>query len=247
MNDSDWKGFLRKDFSCGERLGTLIFPKVAAEGNPWIWRPEFLGEFDTADIALLNEGWVLAYVDIQELYGAPVALNAMDEFYSLVTREYGLASRVVLEGFSRGGLFAFNWAARRPECVAAIYADAPVLDFKSWPGGKGKGVGGPTFWETCLSVYQMSEAEALAYPSNPIDNLKPLAEAGIPILIVTGDSDRVVPHEENTLIAEQRYRVLGGKIQVILKPGVDHHPHSLEDPTPIVEFLKAEFAERILD
>ena len=77
--------------------------------------------------------------------------------------------------------------------------------------------------------------------------MKPLAEAGIPILIVTGDSDRVVPHEENTLIAEQRYRVLGGKIQVILKPGVDHHPHSLEDPTPIVEFLKAEFAERILD
>ena len=29
----------------------------------------------------------------------------------------------------------------------------------------------------------------------------------------------------------------GGPIEVILKPGADHHPHSLKDPTRIVDFL----------
>ncbi len=34
-----------------------------------------------------------------------------------------------------------------------------------------------------------------------------------------------------------RYRELGGTVEVIVKPGVDHHPHSLKDPAPIVDFL----------
>ncbi len=28
-----------------------------------------------------------------------------------------------------------------------------------------------------------------------------------------------------------------GNIQLIRKKGIGHHPHSLEDPTPIVEFI----------
>jgi hypothetical protein len=26
-------------------------------------------------------------------------------------------------------------------------------------------------------------------------------------------------------------------MEIIVKPGVDHHPHSLKDPAPIVEFI----------
>lgn len=29
----------------------------------------------------------------------------------------------------------------------------------------------------------------------------------------------------------------GGTIRVIRKPGADHHPHSLKDPAPIVDFV----------
>ena len=32
-------------------------------------------------------------------------------------------------------------------------------------------------------------------------------------------------------------KALGGEIVVIAKPNCDHHPHSLTDPTPIVEFV----------
>jgi len=46
-----------------------------------------------------------------------------------------------------------------------------------------------------------------------------------------------VPWDENTGIVAQRYRQLGGHITLIAKPGVGHHPHGLEDCTPIVEFI----------
>ena len=75
----------------------------------------------------------------------------------------------------------------------------------------------------------------MAYKKNPVDNLEPLAKAGIPIFAVIGDADEGVPVKENIDVVEDRYKKLGGKIEVIRKPGGKHHPHSLPDPTPIVE------------
>ena len=57
------------------------------------------------------------------------------------------------------------------------------------------------------------------------------------MLHVCGDADEVVPMEENTDLFEQRVKELGGKITVIHKPGIGHHPHSLKNPTPIVSFI----------
>jgi alpha-beta hydrolase superfamily lysophospholipase len=64
-----------------------------------------------------------------------------------------------------------------------------------------------------------------------------LAEARLPIILVCGDSDKTVPYEENGKILYERYKEMGGTIELILKEGCDHHPHSLEDPTPIVNFI----------
>jgi len=232
-----WNGFERLDFTCGGRSCMLVLPKKPAPGNPWIWRTEFFGHEPQADIALLGKGFHAAYVNVQNLYGAPVALDAMDAFYACLAKQYRLAPKVVLEGFSRGGLFAFNWAARNPEKVACLYVDAPVCDFKSWPGGKGRGKGSRSDWERCKQVYGLSEAEALAYRLNPVDNLAPLAKAKIAILSVCGEADTVVPIEENTRLVQRRYEQLGGEIEVIAKPHCDHHPHSLKDPAPIVDFI----------
>ena len=82
----------------------------------------------------------------------------------------------------------------------------------------------------------MTEEEALAYKKNPIDQLKPLAKAGIPLLHVCGEIDKIVPISENTAIIEERYKALGGDITVIVKKSVGHQ-HGLEDPTPVVEFV----------
>ena len=71
---------------------------------------------------------------------------------------------------SRGGLIVYNWAAQNPEKVACIYADAPVMDFKSWPMGQGKSAGSAMDTKQLLNAYGFkNEAEALNWKKNPID------------------------------------------------------------------------------
>jgi hypothetical protein len=65
-----------------------------------------------------------------------------------------------------------------------------------------------------------------------------LAKENIPLIHVIGEEDTVVPPSENTNIAQTRYTKLGGTIRVIRKQGVGHHPHSLDDPTPLVNFIE---------
>ena len=177
MTISSWEGYARLDFLVDGRGCIVVRPKAPLSGNPWIWRTEFFGAFPSVDLALLAAGFHVAYMNVQNMYGAPVALDHMDKFYEHVTQVLGLEPKVVLEGFSRGGLFAFNWATRHPERIACLYVDAPVCDFKSWPGGKGKSKGSPADWERLKSVYHLTEEQALAYPLNPVDNLKTIATA----------------------------------------------------------------------
>jgi hypothetical protein len=42
---------------------------------------------------------------------------------------------------------------------------------------------------------------------------------------------------ENISVVEERYKSYGGTIKVIAKPNNKHHPHSLKDPSPIVDFI----------
>jgi len=237
VRQSVWMGYGRLDFRVDGRNCLLVLPKKAAVRRPWIWRTEFFGHEPQADLALLAVGFHVAYMDVQNMYGGPPAMKHMDAYYAWLTQRRGLAHKVVLEGFSRGGLFAFNWAARNPDKVASLYVDAPVCDFRSWPGGKGRAKGSPADWERCKKVYGLTEEQAMAYTLNPVDNLAPLAAAKIPLLHVCGEADTVVPIDENTRVVERRYRELGGQIEVIAKPGCEHHPHSLKDPTPIVSFI----------
>lgn len=233
-----WLGFDRTDFQVAGRNCIVVFPLHAAKGHPWIWRTEFFGHEPQADSTLLTKGFHVVYLDVQDMYGAPAALDLMDSFYTYLTRHMHLSKKTVLEGFSRGGLFALNWAARHPDRTSCLYLDAPVCDFKSWPGHQGKGPGSDADWEKLKKVYGFhSDAEALAYKYNPVDNLRPLAARHIPILSVCGGADSVVPIDENSGLIEQRYKKLKGKMQMIIKPGGGHHPHSLKDPTPIVEFI----------
>ena len=237
VSASEWQGFPSLRFKVEGRNAILVLPKTPAKNRPWIWRQEFFGHEPQADLALLKEGFHVAYVDVQNMYGAPAAMNIMDRFYETLVQDYRLSPKTVLEGFSRGGLFSFNWAALHPGRVAAIYADAPVCDMASWPGGQGKSEGSPEDWSRLLDVYGITEQEALSGKLSPVNRLAPLAKARIPVLAVVGDADGVVPLEENMAVVERKYRAMGGSIQVIHKPGAAHHPHSLPDPAPIVDFI----------
>lgn len=230
---SEWNGFDRYDFQCGEASAILVAPAEAAPGKPWIWRARFWGHEPQTDIALLEHGFHVAYCDVANLFGSPIAVERWNAFYAEMTTKYGLAPKVALEGMSRGGLIIYNWAKANPSKVACIYADAPVCDIRSWPRNQSSRKN----WEACLTAYGLTEVEAETFAGNPFDGLEVLAAHDVPLLHIVGDADKVVPVAENTAILEQRYRELGGSIEVIHKPGVGHHPHSLEDPTRIVEFV----------
>ena len=234
---STWHGFERNDLAVDGRKCIVVAPETPAEGKPWIWRARFFGHEPQTDITLLEKGFHLAYMDVSNMFGSPTAVAHWDAFYEYLTDDRGLSKKVALEGMSRGGLIIYNWAAKNPDKVACIYADAPVCDFKSWPGGKGKGKASAGDWQRCLEAYGLTEAQALEYNRNPIDNLQPLAKHKVPILHICGDADKVVPIDENTRILEKRYKALGGDIIVLGKPGVGHHPHSFKDPAQIVNFV----------
>ena len=107
---------------------------------------------------------------------------------------------------------------------------------------RGKGKGSPGDWAELIKVYHFaSEAEALAFRGNPVDEsiLAPLVKAHIPIVHVVGDADTTVPPSENTDIVRARYLLLGGRFFEVVKHGCDHHPHGLSDPTPVVNFIIA--------
>lgn len=234
---SQWNGFERIDYKVENREALIVRPKTPAPGNPWIWRTEFFGHEPQGDLALLAAGWHVAYFKISDMYGSPAAIALMGKFHADATSNHKLAKRVTLEGFSRGGLYAVNFAGANPDKTAALYLDAPVLDIRSWPGGKGKGQGNAQCWKQALDAFSLTEETAKTFTGNPMDKAGILAKAGIPILSVCGDSDKVVPFDENTQPFAEKVRKDGGKIEVIAKPGVDHHPHSLKDPKPIVDFL----------
>ena len=91
--------------------------------------------------------------------------------------------------------------------------------------------------EEILNALQIDQPHLLAYRDMPLDHLPALVANRIPVVMVAGDSDNTVPYIENGALLQEAYEAAGLPLEVHIKPGCDHHPHGLEDPTPIVEFI----------
>jgi hypothetical protein len=76
---------------------------------------------------------------------------------------------------------------------------------------------------------------SLMSKTQPIDNLAPLAKAGVPILHDCGSLDPWL--KDQTRVVEKRYKELGGKITVLVTQGEGHFPVSRKDPKPVVDFI----------
>lgn len=234
-----FEGYKQINFDVNGRSCIIVCPKEAKDGNLWVWKTEFFEAFNYAERKLLEDGFFLAYHCVSDMYGCPQSVTMMKEFYDVAVNEYGLNAKPALFGFSRGGLYASNFALTYPDCVGMLYLDAPVLDIRSWPGGKGSGCGEESCWEECKACYGLDEESAKSFDKNPLDRTEELAKTGIPVLITCGAVDKVVPYAENGKPFYERFKKAGGKISRIVKPYCDHHPHSLFEPTPICEYVKA--------
>lgn len=234
----NFHGFQGYDFTY-EGMSCKIVKPYTESGcdKPWVIRARFWGHEPQTDIALLEQGFHIAYCDVADLYGSNQAVTRWNKLYTLLTAN-GFNPKAALEGMSRGGLIVYNWAAQNPEKVACIYADAPVMDIKSWPMGEGLYEGSAEDIQKMLQAYGFSnKQEALAWDRNPVNHASLIAKARTPCLHVVGDADSIVPVAENTALFEQAMKELGNPITVIHKSGIGHHPHSLNNPKPIVDFI----------
>ncbi len=83
---------------------------------------------------------------------------------------------------------------------------------------------------------------ACIYADNPalydedFAKIPELAKHDIPLLHICGSEDMLL--QRHTLVIEDIYHRLGGSITVIVKEGHAHHPHSLQDPKPIADWIE---------
>ncbi|HRX78328.1 MAG TPA: prolyl oligopeptidase family serine peptidase [Pirellulaceae bacterium] len=236
---SDWHGFERFDFELDGVACRVVTPKSVATGNPWIWRARFWGHEPQTELALLEKGFHVAYCDVADLWGNAEAIRRWDRFYEYLTDEHGLSRRPALLGMSRGGLIVYHWAIQHPHQVSCIYGDAPAMGIRPYVRNAMEGDPVLERLRGWLDAHGLTLQAAKEYKLDALDRLAPLAAAKVPLIHVCGDADEAVPYEEHTAELARRYERLGGAIKVIVKKGGKHHPHSLKDPTPIVDFIVA--------
>lgn len=242
---SDYHGCDRYDFKVLGKNAIIVFPKKFTPKNKWVWRAEFFDAFPIVDLDLLEQGWALTYIGISDMYGNDESVEIMRQYQEFLVNAFDLEPKVTIFGFSRGAFYAVNYTAKYPQNVGCLYLDAPVLDILSWPAGRGKSFGGqgtPADWEICKKVLGLTEETAADYKGSPKFHIAELAKADIPLILVQGDADIAAPMEENAQLLIDNYEKLGGtKFKVIIMEGKGHHPHSVYDPKPVSDFIKAAY------
>lgn len=230
---SDWNGYERDDFYYQGYEAIVVKPRTPAAHHGWIWRTEFFGAFPSVDLAMLERGYYVVYLCVSNQYGAPRVLPTMEGFYYLLREKYPVSERMIPFGFSRGGLYAMLLANAHPAWIAALYLDAPCVDIRSWPREQFA-----MEWEECKAAWDYTEATVDDYEAVMKERIETLVLSQMPLALVYGDADSVVPYDRNGALLEKAYREAGAPCCIIRKPGCDHHPHSLEDPRPVAEFLE---------
>src|SRR5258708_35108225 len=97
-----WEGYRSERFVLEGRDCILVQPDIPMRSSPWIWRTEFFGAFPALDLALLEAGFFVAYIAVQNMYGAPISMRYMDQIYSRMVGTVGPLPTWFFEGFSIG-------------------------------------------------------------------------------------------------------------------------------------------------
>ena len=227
-----------------DRLAYLVRPTGPVDPEKrWLWEfPFWLGINDGfgnlqhrnyVEQALAH-GFHIAGIEVGVSCASPSAADVCQDFYRRMVADYGLSQKARIMGQSHGGLMAYGWAFRNPTCVDRIVGICPATDFCSWPGISNvitfpaKGLGyNLTLDELAQRIVEF----------NPIDNLEPLAKAGVKILHLHGDKDELVPMNVNSTELSRRYQKLGGSAQVVVIEGLGHGGQELYQSEPLLNFL----------
>ena len=216
-----------KTFLLNGRHAFLMEPAKNSEAEtsdaggekPWIFYGATLSQYpDKAESWMhqkfLDAGIAVAGIDVGEAYGSPHAFPHFEALYQKMVKD-GYSKKPAMLGRSRGGLWVSSWAIKHPDRVAGIGGIYPCYDYTTYPGLK-----------RAAPAYGVSEQVLAAqqHKLNPIKRAGVLADAKIPVFIIHGRDDKVVPLAENSAALEDVYKSkdVGRLIEVIKVDGQGH-------------------------
>jgi len=188
--------------------------------RPWILYGPTLAAYPDEAEKWMHErfteaGVAVAGIDTGESYGSPAAVQATEKLHAEMVKR-GYAAKPALLGRSRGGLWASAWAIAHPDLTAGLGGIYPVYDWRTYPGAEG-----------AASAYGIEPAEFVTKAAEhcPIEKIDTAARAGIPVCIIHGDIDAVVPLEPNSGRLKARYEALGkgDLVELIVAEGQGHN------------------------
>ena len=201
----------------------------------WALKTEYFTAFPEVQNTLLEMGYYIVHIKNKTRWVHPSDTDARANLAKYMRKRFGVSKKCVIIGMSCGGMQGIYFASKYPKLVSCMYLDAPVVNLLSCPAGLGKGI--TTLFEEFQAHTGMSLTDLLGYRNHPLDHLPNLVKHNIPVLLVSGDSDTVVPFDENGKNLQDMYEQNNCTIQTIIKKGGDHHPHSLDDNRPIIDFI----------
>lgn len=232
---SDFHGYRCLDFEFLGKGAKLVCPNCEPNGN-WALKTEYFDAFPETELELLARGWHIAYNENINRWAEDEDLFRKAEFVRFISLEFSLSEKCVPVGMSCGGMYAVKLTAICPDLVAGLYLDAPVINLLSCPCALG--VAKISLYDEYFSYTGRTISDMLSYRDHPFDKLHILIENSIPIVLVAGDSDSVVPYSENGVLVERYYKEKGGNIKVFIKEGCDHHPHGLENVKIVADIIE---------
>lgn len=239
MSSPMWNGFECVEFDFENHPAKVILPKVKYDKANLLVKTEYFNAFPETEIALLERGYYLCFIENDNRWGTDEDLDRKARFIKCVAEKYNLSQKCIPVGMSCGGLIAVKLAAKYPELISCLYIDAPVINYMSCPCGFGNGNSLSSNNTEILNALGLKTiGELMAYRDMPLDKIPSLIENRIPVIMVAGDSDMVVPYDENGLFIERAYRKADIDFEVYIKEGCDHHPHGLENPAPVIDFIE---------
>ncbi len=193
-----------ESFLVEDRPAFILMPAAEKRKTPqpWVMYAPTLPAYPDGHEKWMHEqflaaGVAVAGIDAGEAYGSPHGQHLMTALYNELTENRGFAAEPCLLGRSRGGLWVSSWAIAHPNKVAGIAGIYPVFDLQTYPG-----------LERAAPAYQMTvpELKATLNVHNPIARCDVLAKAKIPVCIIHGDDDQVVPLKENSATLAEIYQ-----------------------------------------
>ena len=205
------------------RPAFVLLPLEKGRGTPqpWILYAPTLPAYPDSHEKWMHEqflaaGVAVAGIDVGESYGSPKGKELFTALYRELTEKRGFAKKPCLFGRSRGGLWVTSWASDNPDKVAGIAGIYPVFDLRAYPK-----------LAKAAPAYGLTEGELAAKLGeyNPIERVSVLANAKVPVFIVHGDEDKVVPLKENSAELAARYEAAGAKdaVTLVIVKGQGHN------------------------